>query len=143
MKWFRANIRHGARLALLALAIQFVLAFGHHHDGEALAAPAIALQDSATGTALGKQFSTDHPTTATAAADPAGQTTPARHKDGKAGDPCAICAVMALAGTVLFAEPPVLRLPEAYHFLYRTTDAELNHIETRRVDFQPRAPPAS
>ena len=29
MKWFRSNIRHGTRLALLALAVQFVLSFGH------------------------------------------------------------------------------------------------------------------
>ena len=50
---------------------------------------------------------------------------------------------MALAGTVLFTEPPVLLLPEAYHFLYLTTDAEFNHLESRRVVFQPRAPPAS
>jgi hypothetical protein len=143
MKWFRANIRHGARLALLALAIQFVLAFGHHHGAEALAAPSIAVQNSATGATLGKQPGTDNPTATTAAADSGGNATPAPHKDGKAGDPCAICAVMALAGTVLFAEPPVLRLPEAYHFLYLTTDAELNHFETRRIAFQPRAPPAS
>ncbi|MGH6751213.1 MAG: DUF2946 domain-containing protein, partial [Bradyrhizobium sp.] len=31
MKWFRNNVKHGSRLALLALAIQFVLSFGHFH----------------------------------------------------------------------------------------------------------------
>ena len=33
MRWFRANRILGSRLALFALAVQFVLAFGHiHHD---------------------------------------------------------------------------------------------------------------
>ena len=41
MKWFRSNIRHGSRLALLALAIQFVLSFGHFHGVAAQAAPAM------------------------------------------------------------------------------------------------------
>ncbi len=31
MKWFRSNIRTGARLALLALLVQFALSFGHIH----------------------------------------------------------------------------------------------------------------
>ena len=31
MKWFRSNIKHGSRLALLALALQFGLSFGHFH----------------------------------------------------------------------------------------------------------------
>ena len=31
MNWFRSNIQHGSRLALLALALQFVLSFGHFH----------------------------------------------------------------------------------------------------------------
>ena len=46
MKWFRANIRHGARLALLALALQFGLSFGHFHAGVAQAA-ALAVQSVA------------------------------------------------------------------------------------------------
>src|ERR1700722_1755971 len=41
MKWFRSNIKHGSRLALLALAIQFVLSFGHFHGVAAQAAPAL------------------------------------------------------------------------------------------------------
>ncbi len=41
MKWFRSNIKHGSRLALLALAIQFVLSFGHFHGVAAEAAPTI------------------------------------------------------------------------------------------------------
>ena len=31
MKWFRSKLKHGTRLALLALAMQFVMGFGHFH----------------------------------------------------------------------------------------------------------------
>ena len=59
------------------------------------------------------------------------------------GDICSICAVMALANTVLFAMPPLLLLPQAVEFLYQTTDAEFVHLRSARVVFQPRAPPVS
>lgn len=118
MKWFRSNIRHGSRTALFALAIQFVLAFGHFHGMAAQAAPAIeaAQQQPASGHDSDQQ---------------------------QPGDTCAICAVMALANTVLFATPPLLLLPQAIEFLYRTTDAEFVHLNAVRVAFQPRAPPIS
>ena len=35
MRWFRSNIRVGSRLALFALAVQFLLSFGHFHAGSA------------------------------------------------------------------------------------------------------------
>ena len=50
---------------------------------------------------------------------------------------------MALANAVLFATPPVLLLPQAVEFLYRTTDAEFVHLNSAHVAFQPRAPPVS
>ena len=141
MRWFRSNIKHGSRLALLALAIQFVLSFGHHHGAAALAAPAVSMQaGNASGTGAAKtKDSTVTDSAKAQAANPAG---PRSNHDQDSGH-CAVCAVMALAGTALFTEPPVLLLPEAYHFLYLATDAEFNHLESRRIVFQPRAPPAS
>jgi hypothetical protein len=118
MNWFRSNIRHGSRLALLALAIQFVLSFGHFHGIAAQAAP--AFQQTSQQQPSSNQDSDQQPT-----------------------DPCAICAVMALANAALFATPPVLLLPQAVEFLYLTTDAEFVHLDHSRVAFQPRAPPAS
>lgn len=117
MNWFRSNIKHGSRLALLALAIQFVLSFGHFHGIAAQAAPAI------------QQTSQQAPAN--------------QDSDQQPADPCAICAVMALANAVLFASPPVLLLPQAVEFLYLTTDAEFVHLDHASVAFQPRAPPAS
>lgn len=134
MKWFRSNIRQGARLALLALAIQFVLAFGHFHGIAAEAAPAMPSSASqATAPAAPEALSRSNRLPGSD-----------RNSDRQhPGDACAICAVIAMANAVLFATPPVLRLPQAVEFLYRTTDAEFVHLKSARVAFQPRAPPAS
>lgn len=138
MKWFRSKLKHGSRLALLALAIQFVMSFGHHHGAAALAAPVVAVQASGLSTPLTTKATVNDSARASAER-PAGPAT-GHHQDN---DFCAVCAVMALAGTVLFTQLPALLLPEAYHFLYLTTDAEFNHIKSRHIVSQPRAPPAS
>jgi uncharacterized iron-regulated membrane protein len=137
MKWFRSNIKHGSRLALFALAVQFVLAFGHFHDLAAQAAPAIQ-----SSPALSESSTTDH----LAAPDTVSQSDqqqPASDHDQQPSDACAICAVIALANTVLFSTPPLLLLPQAVEFLYLTADAEFVHLNSARVAFQPRAPPIS
>ena len=139
MKWFRSNIRHGSRLALFALAIQFALSFGHFHGAAAQAAPAIQSAELQTGA---------HDANALPAAVAVGQSAqqqPATDRDSgrHPADTCAICAVMALANNVLFATPPLLLLPQAVEFLYQTTDAEFVHLNSARVAFQPRAPPVS
>src|SRR6195256_6247378 len=117
MKSFRSNIKHGSRLALFTLAVQFALSFGHFHGLFAQAAPAI------------QQASQQAPSN--------------QDSDHQPADPCAICAVMALANAALFATPPLLLLPQAVEFLYLITDAEFVHLDNRSVAFQPRAPPAS
>lgn len=142
MKWFRSNIRHGSRLALLALAIQFVLSYGHFHAVAAQAAPALQ---------SGIQAVAASPDTARALAAPDAATQsvqgqqqkqkPASDHDGN--DACAICAVIAMANAVLFSTPPLLQLPQAVELLYLTTDAEFIHLNSIRVAFQPRAPPIS
>ncbi|MBV9563000.1 MAG: hypothetical protein JOY90_21540 [Bradyrhizobium sp.] len=43
---------------------------------------------------------------------------------------CTICAMLSLADDVIFAPPPLLRLPEAVEFLYRTTGAEFVHLRS-------------
>jgi hypothetical protein len=136
MKWFRSNIKHGARLALFALAVQFALSFGHFHLLAASeAAPAV--QSNLTQAVAAKGL--------TAAGDQAAQQqSPTNHDpDQRPADNCAICAVVAMASTVLFATPPLLLLPQAVEFLYLTTDAEFVHLKSAGAAFQPRAPPAS
>ena len=132
MKWFRSNIRHGARLALFALLVQFALTFGHSH-WFAQAAP--LAQSQLTGSAK-TIAGADH-----AAVEKPSPAAPDREHPGD--DNCAICALVAMAGTVMFATPPLLQLPQAVELLYRTTDAEFVHLNSVRTAYQPRAPPAS
>ena len=117
MNWFRSNIKHGSRLALLALAIQFVLSFGHFHAIAAQAAPAF------------QQASQQAPSN--------------QDSDQQPADPCAICAVMALANTALAASPPVLLLPQAVELFYLATEAAFVRPDRCSLVFQPRAPPIS
>lgn len=138
MKWFRSNIRHGSRLALLALAVQFALSFGHFHAAQA--APAIQSELSSAGTFDANGLAAANAVDQTARQQPA----PDHDSGQQPGDPCAICAVMALAGNVLLATPPLLlQLPQPVEFLYQTTDAEFVPLNSARVAFQPRAPPVS
>jgi hypothetical protein len=132
MKWLRSNIKHGSRLALFALAVQFVLSFGHFHESAVQAAPTI---QSGLANAV---------STAGAIAEHARQQ-PASNNDSdqRPGDVCAVCAVLALANAMLFATPPLLLLPQAIEILYLSTNAEFIHLNSARVAFQPRAPPVS
>ena len=124
MKWFRSQIKHGSRLALLALAVQFALSFGHFHGiATAQAAPAVQFGVAASDTADQRQPTSNH------------------DSDQHPNDGCAICAVIALANAMLSSTPPLLLLPQAVEFFYRVTDAEFVDLNPVRVVFQPRAPP--
>ncbi|MET0971152.1 MAG: DUF2946 domain-containing protein [Tardiphaga sp.] len=121
MTWFRRHIQQGSKLALFALAIQLVLSFGHVHIDAARAAPAgpavVSVQMPADGAPA-----SSHQHTA---------------------DFCAICAVMAMAGTAQAATPPVLLLPQASGLLQQVTAAEFLHLGNAEPPFRPRGPPAS
>ena len=134
MKWLRSNIKHGSRLALLALALQFGLSFGHFHAGLAQAAT-LTVQSVAVQADVSPTFD---------AIDRSAEL-PASHNDSDQhpGESCAICAVIAVAGTALFATPPILLPPHAVALSYLISDAEFVHLNSARLAFQPRAPPAS
>ena len=138
MKSFRSNIKHGSRLALFALAVQFVLSFGHFHGIAAQAAPAIqsgpVLSDPAYATSLPAPDTVSHSTQPSPSDDDSNR---------QPADACAICAVMALANALLFATPPLLQLPQAVELLYLTIDAKFVHVSSVHPAFQSRAPPTS
>jgi hypothetical protein len=138
MNWFRSNIKHGARFALFALAVQFALSFGHFHAVSAQTSPPGQIGPAQASLYHAGLVATD---TASEFAEP--QSPSSHDPDHQSGDPCAICAVIALANTVLFATPPVLLLPQAVELLRFVTDAEFVHLNSASVAFQPRAPPFS
>src|SRR5947209_19343537 len=89
MRWFRRNRRGGSYGALLALALQVALSFGHVHlDGAGETAIAAA-QEAEPGNA------------------------PADTADRDAF--CAICAVISLSGSLLLPEAPALVFAGAAH----------------------------
>ena len=136
MNWFRKHVKTGSRLALLALAIQFALSFGHFHGEFARTAPALqtglADADLAIPAALAAQ---------TAPSEAAQQ--PSNHDTDQPTADCAICAVLSLANNFLFATPPLLELPQAVELLHLTTGAEFTHLGSLHRAFQSRAPPVS
>jgi hypothetical protein len=126
MRWFRSNRRFGGRLALLALAVQLFLSFGHiHHEdifGPARPGAAAAL-------------------VAQAAADQA-NSTPADHPSKHPDDTCAICATISLLSNSFVAAAPQLPLPVVVHAVEHTDHVVVVAvIATRRAPFQSRAPP--
>jgi hypothetical protein len=138
MKWFRKHLKHGSRLALFALAIQFVLSFGHFHAVTAQAAPAIA-----TGLAQADLNYARSLAPQQTSSEAAKTQQPSAPDSDHAADTCAICAVISLTNNVLFASPPLLQLPQAVELLYLTVDAEFAHLSSLRQAFQSRAPPVS
>ena len=140
MDWFRRHIKTGSRLALFALAVQFVLSIGHFHPiTTAQATPAIqnglTLADLAY---IGTSATPDLAVQVTGTQPPSEQD-----RDRHPADNCAICAVVSLAGSMLFTAPPVLLLPEAVELLFRTTNAEFLHLKSAPAAFRSRAPPLS
>ncbi|MFG3598159.1 DUF2946 family protein [Bradyrhizobium sp. RDI18] len=140
MNWFRKHLKHGSRLALFALAIQFALSCGHFHAAAAQAAPAV--QSGLTDAHLAITTSVAAQDAHSEAAQP---QQPAGHDDDDqhTTNVCAVCAVLSVANNFLFVTPPVLELPGSVELLYLVTGAEFAHLGSFHLAFQSRAPPAS
>lgn len=124
MRWFRKHIGQSSWLALLALAINFTLAFGHVH--------------AIDGTGSERTYSL---IAAAAAADGGqGQNHPA---DNHADYLCPICMAATAMGSALAPTPPALPV----EFAVATIDRPIDHFtfafEAPRAAFQSRGPPIS
>ncbi|UYO53380.1 hypothetical protein [Rhodopseudomonas palustris] len=117
MNWVRTHIRLGTRLALVALALHFVVAFGHFH-----------------------QIVTQSVVLVLTAADPAAPDGDPQSDDD--ADGCTVCAVMAMANAMLGASPPSLPLRQSTTLVHRVPDLVLIRSGGIRTAFDPRAPPA-
>jgi hypothetical protein len=140
MNWFRSNIKCGSRIALFALLVQFALSFGHVHAITSAATSPLQVR-STLSELLGRFI----PQVMGAVADarPAQQPVSNHDSDEHGGDICAICAVMAMANTALFATPPLEPIPQAVEVARPTTEREIARVASASVAFQPRAPPIS
>ena len=121
MRWFRSNMHFGARVALIALALQVVLTFGHVH------APAVA----STGLAL---LSKAVAPGETGSHDPADK--------GLVDSGCPTCALIQLAGTSTPAVAPTLPLPLVDDFITLRPHAELASATSPHFRSWARGPPS-
>jgi hypothetical protein len=120
MTWFRTKLRHGATLALIALALNLALAFGHcHADGGRGHQAAIS--------ALNFGVSDDGSIPINTNGD---------------DDGCAICKAVAALGSALAATSPTLPLVVTFARLDLTPVTELAVRQFARTDVRARGPPS-
>jgi hypothetical protein len=123
MDWVDRHKRHGAVLALIALALQIVVAFGHVHlHGVAQNAPAAI-------------------THTVGLADKNSQT-PAPIR-GDNDDYCAVCASIFLASSAFAPAPPELLIPANFQPVEHCFNAARPLAESPRLAFRSRAPPVA
>jgi hypothetical protein len=122
MGWVWLHRRHGALLALIALALQIVVAFGHVHlHGLAQYSHAT----SAAQRAVLADTKSNVPAQIPADND----------------DYCAICASIFLASSAFAPAPPQLLIPTNFQRVGHCFNAARSLAESLRLAFRSRAPP--
>jgi hypothetical protein len=119
MRWFRAHIGLGSRLALFALGVQLVLSFGHVHVGKL--APASSQGAIAVAQAPDRG--------------------PGPKPHTGADDFCAICATVSLLASSVLPTASSLLPPVAAEHRWLTEFASARISSSPFVLFQARAPP--
>jgi len=125
MRWFRDHVRQGSWLALVALAINCALAFGHVH--------AIGGPGSGRSQAVLAAPSTSDD----------GDRTQNHPADGRADYLCPICIATAAMGNALAAAPPTLPAVFADMSVERAIARTHAIPQPPRAAFQSRGPPIS
>jgi Protein of unknown function (DUF2946) len=125
MRWFRDNGRQGSWLALIALAINLALSFGHFHasDGKVINAGLLAK--------------------VAAIATPESGSKPGHTNDGHADVLCPICVASAAMAHALASVPPALPVEFAVAVADPTIAPDFAVIQPRWTAFQSRGPPLS
>jgi hypothetical protein len=125
MRWFRDTLRQGSWLALIALAINLGLSFGHVHaiDGKVSGRGIVAMAASIA--------STDD-------VERQGHS-----GDGHADYLCPICMAAAAMASALTSTPPALPAEFANVTIDRTIVSVVALVEPQRAAFQSRGPPIS
>jgi hypothetical protein len=123
MRWFRSKLHLGSRLALVALALQMILSFGHVHGGDL--APASTKSAMLTGSGA-------HLLSARA---------PSHDPDVSLETDCPICALIQLVASSAPPVAPALPLPASLGSLGLPAAAEMALASLPQFSFQARAPP--
>jgi hypothetical protein len=120
MRLLRAHQTSGAWLALLALLVQIAISFGHVHGDDLV--PVLA--ERGTGAS---------PPTSAPRNDPGAPATD--------HDFCAICACIALAGSLVLPQPPAIIVAILPQRIVLAERVRLLVSTNQRRHFQARAPP--
>ena len=123
MGWFRSNRGMAAWLAFFALACQLLLSFGHVHVGK---------------------FSGGSPVWAAAETGDAsadGPPSPQKNPTGLAGDFCAICANISLAGTLVVPIVAIILAPSLFTKVLQRSLAASEPAAFDHLPFNARGPP--
>jgi hypothetical protein len=125
MRWFRDNSRQGTWLALIALAVNLALSFGHFHafDGKVVSGGLIAKVASVVTSNGGPQ--PGHPT------------------DEHADVLCPICVASAAMAHALASVPPALPVEFVVAAADRTITPDVTLVRPPQAAFQSRGPPLS
>lgn len=120
MRWFRDNVRHGSWLALVAIAINLALSFGHVH---------VAGKVSDRGLIAAMFGVSDH-----------GKVP--GHSDGpQADDLCPICLASSAIANAMASAPPVILLQRTATVVERPITLVRIAVTQPRAAFQSRGPP--
>jgi hypothetical protein len=123
MGWVWLHRRHGAALALIALALQIVVAFGHVHLH--------ALTQSPHATSAQRAVLADNKS-----------HTPAQIPANN-DDYCAICASIFLASSAFAPAPPQLLVPANFQRVEHPLKSAQPLGDSLRLAFRSRAPPTA
>ena len=127
MRWFRTNRKFGGRLALFALAVQFVLFFGHIHPEDI----------------YGPINAASSPVSTVAALAAKAQSVTSDHRVQLTDDYCAICATAVSLSNSFVATAPQLPPLFARHAVLQGHDVTAVLIPQRHASFRSRAPPTA
>jgi len=125
MRWFRDTLRQGSWLALIALAINLGLSFGHIH----------AIDGNVSGRGIAA--------VASSVSAPDGGQKQGHPNDSHADYLCPICMAATAMANGLASTPPALPLEFANVSIDRTIGPVLVLVEPPRAAFQSRGPPIS
>jgi hypothetical protein len=124
MAWFRTNRGIAIWLAFLALACQLSFSFGHIHLGK-------------VGIGLAAQAAVQTTDNAADAPPPSPKKEPA----GLAGDFCAVCANISLAGALILPILAFLLTPDLFSNVLRWSLAAYQPASSGHRPFSARGPP--
>jgi hypothetical protein len=125
MRWVRTNLRYGSWCALLALAIQIIVSFGHAHRVEGFR----------QGDLLSQAAAGIHRQSAIAPGDPTSKPI------GLAFEYCAICVVINMGASTMPAQAPASGVPVVVSRVRFSPLAEAATWTFGHLLFQARAPP--